>query len=70
MIKNKNIRSELVFEQKERIKCIEFVYEDKKFVVLSIKDNEPLFQYLMGVDIHNYNQYGFPRLNEILLSSV
>jgi hypothetical protein len=46
MIKNKNIRSELVFEQKERIKCIEFVYEDKKFIVSGIKDSEPLFQYL------------------------
>jgi hypothetical protein len=46
MIKNKNIRSELVFEQKERIKCIEFVYEDKKLIVSGIKDSEPLFQYL------------------------
>lgn len=43
-----------MFEQKERIKCIEFVHEDRKFVLTGLKDNEPLFQHLNPEIIKKY----------------
>lgn len=54
MLRTKNIRSEIVFEQKERIKCIEFIHEDRKFVLVGIKDSEPLFRHLNPEIIRKY----------------
>jgi hypothetical protein len=54
MIKEKNVRSEIVFEQKERIKSIELVHGDRKFVVTGIPDKEPLFKYLNPEIVKQY----------------
>lgn len=61
MIKDKIVRSEIVFEQKERIKSIELVHNDRKFVVSGLPDKEPLFKYL-NPDI--VKQYAHSELTE------
>lgn len=40
------MKSEIVFERKERIKTIEFIYGNLKFFVVDLPNNVPLFQVL------------------------
>lgn len=40
------MRSEIVFERKERIKTIEFVYGNLKFIINDIPNTTPLFKIL------------------------
>jgi hypothetical protein len=40
------IKSEIVFERKERIKTIEFVYGNLKFIINDIPNTIPLFKIL------------------------